>query len=112
MVSKRSVENVGGAMNRQNAEAPSLAVKVCLMIGTQLASWLSFIGAAVYFQIVSESPPPLLFEVLALIVLPINSLLNPIFYSGLYKKIYTFIRTGLKRLFRKDSSSSQDPVEN
>ena len=85
--SRREVGDIGGGMNRQNAAAPSLALKVSLMIGTQLASWLSFIGAAVYFQIVSDSPPPLLFEVLALAVLPINSILNPIFYSELYKNI-------------------------
>ena len=87
--SRREVGDIGGGMNRQNAAAPSLALKVSLMIGTQLASWLSFIGAAVYFQIVSDSPPPLLFEVLALVVLPINSILNPIFYSELYKNIYS-----------------------
>ena len=86
--SRREVGDIGGGMNGQNAAAPSLALKVSLMIGTQLASWLSFIGAAVYFQIVSDSPPSLLFEVLALVVLPINSILNPIFYSELYKNIY------------------------
>ena len=78
-------------MNRQNAAVPSLALKVSLMIGTQLASWLSFIGAALYFQIVSDSPPLLLFEVLALVGLPINSILNPIFYSKLYKNIYSSV---------------------
>ena len=86
--SRREVGDIGGGMNRQNTAAPSLALKVSLMIGTQLASWLSFIGAAVYFQIVSDSPPHLLFEVLALVVLPINSILNPIFYSELYKNIF------------------------
>ncbi|XP_063679261.1 uncharacterized protein LOC134814886 [Bolinopsis microptera] len=85
--SRREVGDIGGGMNRQNAAAPSLALKISLMIGTQLASWLSFIGAAVYFQLVSDSPPPVLFEVLALVVLPINSILNPIFYSELYKNI-------------------------
>ena len=87
--SRREVGDIGGGINRQNAAAPSLALKISLMIGTQLASWLSFIGAAVYFQIVSDSPPPVLFEVLALVVLPINSILNPIFYSELYKNIYS-----------------------
>ena len=86
--SRREVGDIGGGI-RQNAAAPSLALKISLMIGTQLASWLSFIGAAVYFQIVSDSPPPVLFEVLALVVLPINSILNPIFYSELYKNIYS-----------------------
>ena len=92
-------------MNRQNAAAPSLAAKVSLMIGSQLASWLTFIGTAVYFQKVTEAPPPQLFEVIALVVLPMNSALNPIFYSELYKTIHKVIIKRLsnftRALFRK-----------
>ena len=100
LVSRREVGDIGGEMNRQNAVAPSLAVKVSLMIGSQLASWLTFIGAAVYFQIVTETPPPQLFEVIALVVLPINSVLNPIFYSELYKTIHKVIIQSLSKLTR------------
>ena len=91
LLSRREVGDIGGGTNRQNAAAPSLAVKVSLMIGSQLASWLTFIGTAVYFQIVTDVPSSQLFEVIALVVLPINSVLNPIFYSELYKTIHKFI---------------------
>ena len=91
LLSRREVGDIGGGMNRQNTATPSLAVKVSLMIGSQLASWLTFIGTAVYFQIVTDVPSSQLFEVIALVVLPINSVLNPIFYSELYKTIHKFI---------------------
>ena len=91
LLSRREVGDIGGGTNRQNTAAPSLAVKVSLMIGSQLASWLTFIGTAVYFQIVTDVPSSELFEVIALVVLPINSVLNPIFYSELYKTIHKFI---------------------
>ena len=90
-LSRREVGDIGVEVNRQNEAAPSLTVKVSLMIGSQLASWLTFIGTAVYFQIVTKAPPSQLFEVLALVVLPINSVLNPIFYSELYKTIHKFV---------------------
>ena len=98
LLSRREVGDIGGEMNRQNAATPSLAVKVSLMIGSQLASWLTFIGTAVYFQIVTDVPSPQLFEVIALVVLPINSVLNPIFYSELYKTIHKFILGSLIEL--------------
>ena len=95
LLSRREVGDIGGEMNRQNAATPSLTVKVSLMIGSQLASWLTFIGTAVYFQIVTDVPSSQLFEIIALVVLPINSVLNPIFYSELYKTIHNFILGGL-----------------
>ena len=40
LLSRREVGDIGGGMNRQNAATPSLTVRVSLMIGSQLASWL------------------------------------------------------------------------
>ena len=70
-------------------QGPSpLTVKVSLMIISQLAAWCSFIGVACYFTWwVGESPPSLVFEIFALLVIPVNSLLNPVFYSTFYKTI-------------------------
>ena len=97
LISRREVGDIGGGMNRQNA-APSLTVKVSLMIGSQLACWLTFIGTAAYFQIVADVPSSQLFEVIALVVLPINSVLNPIFYSELYKTMHKFILGSFREL--------------
>ena len=100
ILSQRNVGSIGNGANRQNARSPSLAVKVSLMIGTQLASWLTYIGVAVFFHVSKGSPSEEIFEVLALIALPINSLLNPIFYSELYKKINTITSFQLRRFSR------------
>ena len=65
-----------------------LTLKVALMIGSQLACWISFIMTVLYFQYIAKKPAsPMVFEVFALVVIPINSFLNPVFYSELYKMV-------------------------
>ena len=90
IASNRSIVLVSGA--HTDRDIKSLEIKVFLMIGTQILSWLSFIGAALYFQFVDENPGPIFFEVFALTVIPINSLLNPIFYSKMYGNMATLVR--------------------
>ena len=90
IASNRRIVLVSGA--HTDRDIKSLEIKVFLMIGTQILSWLSFIGAALYFQIVDENPGPIFFEVFALTVIPINSLLNPIFYSKMYGNMATLVR--------------------
>ena len=84
----RELKNLGAVQNPavMNAEISSMKTKIFLMIGSQLLSWISFISCAIYFHFSEESPPPLTFEIFSLVVIPSNSILNPIFYSGLYKK--------------------------
>ena len=88
----RELKNLGAVQNPavMNAEISSMKTKIFLMIGSQLLSWISFISCAIYFHISEESPPPLTFEIFSLVVIPSNSILNPIFYSGLYKKSQEF----------------------
>ena len=75
-----------------NDNTTQLALKVSLMIISQLVSWVSFMAAVIHFSWVSNSPPPAkTFEIFALVVIPINSLLNPIFYSGLYKRMTSLL---------------------
>ena len=72
----------------QDSNSATLTVKVALMIGSQLMCWISFIITVMYFQFLSSKPAsPMVFEAFALVVIPINSFLNPVFYSELYKKI-------------------------
>ena len=88
---KRCQQEVGQAAHENTSR---LAVKVSLMIISQILSWVSFIVAVIVFTWVLRYPPPAkLFEIFALIVIPANSLLNPIFYSELYKTIgVTFMK--------------------
>ena len=86
---KRSRRQVGPDNNDNTTQ---LALKVSLMIISQLVSWVSFMAAVIHFSWVSNSPPPAkTFEIFALVVIPINSLLNPIFYSGLYKRMTSLL---------------------
>ena len=63
-----------------------VAVKVSLIIASQLLCWIPFISVAVYFTVFPEQGiPSMLYEVFAVAIIPANSFLNPIFYSGAYK---------------------------
>ena len=93
IASSRRVEEAGGGNNNivVDQAISTLGVKIFLMIGSQLCSWISFIGVTIYFQVTSVSPAPLTFEIFALLVIPVNSLLNPIFYSDLYRQFATVL---------------------
>ena len=84
--SHTKVRNISGQKNRIDVPSAGVTMKVLLMIGSQLLSWIPLIGLVIYYTSYSEgSAPRMVFEICALVVIPINSLLNPIFYSGLYK---------------------------
>ena len=90
--SYRTLRRMGAAENPvAEDEISSMKVKILLMIGTQLLSWLSLMIVAGYFQFTNTDPPQMTFEVFALVVIPANSILNPIFYSGLYSRIKLFL---------------------
>ena len=91
----------------------ALTLKVALMIGSQLACWIPLIIAVWYFQYLSKNPAsPMVFEAFALVVMPINSFLNPVFYSERYKKVVRIVNAKRKALgslllsnFRQEKSS-------
>ena len=65
-----------------------LTVKVALMIASQLLCWIPFILTTLYFEYLAEqAAPPMVFEIFFLVTIPLNSLLNPLFYSNMYKKV-------------------------
>ena len=59
-----------------------------------------------------ENPPAKMFEIFALIVIPINSLLNPIFYSQLYKNITSYLWTTGKKYFATIKERVQYRIDN
>ena len=88
------------AGNAENASA-KLTLKVSLMIGSELACWMPLILASMYFQYQSTgSASPMVFEVFGLVIVPLNSLLNPLFYSGLYKKVALMAWTTWRKMVR------------
>ena len=80
-----------GPERQENNEA-RLILKVALMIGSQLICWIPFILTVLYFQYMTKKPASsMVFEVFALVMIPINSFFNPVFYSELYKKVVQMI---------------------
>ena len=105
--SHRRLKTMGALQNPQREdEIASLKTKIVLMIGSQLISWMSFIVAAAYYQFSSKNPPPMTFEIFSLVVIPINSILNPIFYSGIYRKIQALFSRAWELMITKVGCSN------
>ena len=74
-----------GQMPKQNVKCVTLGE--VLLIGTQLIIWVPFLITVVYFQVAAQVPNPKIPEIFLLFVIPISSLLNPLFYSGFRWKL-------------------------
>jgi hypothetical protein len=117
IASRKRVMRAGG--NVPDQSIASLGVKVFLMIGTQALSWVSFIATMIYFQFDTGNPRPLFFEIFSLLVIPINSLLNPIFYSELYGKLahvvlkaWHFMVSKTIKAFQQGGQETRDETTN
>ena len=114
---RAAVDCTGGVVCRgadQNVNNPSscLAIKASLIILTQLSSWISLLFALIYFKYIAQkAAPSLTFELFALVIIPLNSLLNPIFYSGLYKKLSNFAWYSWGKFVNKINPVATLPVE-
>jgi len=65
-----------------------LSFKVTLVILTQMFSWFPII-IATSLTILGQDIPETFYELAAIIFLPLNSILNPIFHSTIFKTCYT-----------------------
>ena len=83
-------------VNNNNQEM-NLKAKLTLLIGTKLISWLTILGVMIYYHLTRKYVPDGLFEITAICIIPVNSLLNPVFNSDLLqpviKKILAFFHT-------------------
>ena len=99
--STKAIADIAGP-KRNNSASAQLTLKVALMIGSQLLCWFPFILSVLYFQYVAKKPAsPMVFEIFALMVGPINSFLNPVFYGELYKKAVPALWSGWRRFVNK-----------
>ena len=74
--------------NNDGEDGRKMRIKVCLIVGAQLMTWISLILAAIYFTWFSKSGiSDSIIEVFVLVIMPSNSLLNPIFYTHIYNRI-------------------------
>ena len=72
------------------AETKTLITKVSLIIGSQLVCWVSLITITIFFMR-SDAVPNYIFEIFALFAIPLNSFLNPIFYSDFNKVVIRWV---------------------
>ncbi len=75
----------------------SLTLKVVLMIGSQLLCWIPFILTTGVLHYLNNPPPPLVHEIFTMVVIPANSLLNPLFYSSIYKTVMGWVWSGWRK---------------
>ena len=81
----QSRRNVNPAGNE--GEEMKIKVKVALIIGIKLVSWLTIIGVMIYYHVTGSNVPDSLFEITAICLVPANSLMNPIFNSEIFQSI-------------------------
>ena len=110
VVKTMSSRQQAGSVNNNNTS--KLTLKLSLMIISQLVSWVSFIASVIILACAGKNPPPKMFEMFALVVIPINSLLNPIFYSKMYENITLYLWTNGKKYFATIKERVQYRVDN
>ena len=77
-----------GAGNQVNNNNVDLSPKIVLMIGSQLGCWIAVMALMTIYGFSQQmNAPGFLYEITATVLLPMNSYLNPIFNSSLYRKI-------------------------
>ena len=95
------------AVNRIRPESNDLSLKVMLMIGSQLACWITVMILTIIFSY-SLVASQLLYQVTAVIIFPLNAYLNPIFNSFLYKKVGSMTRHVFEVLAREDERGAEE----
>ena len=82
-----------GAANQVGNNNTKLSIKVVLVIGSQLSCWIAVVVLMALYGLVKDIyAPDLLYELTAIVLLPMNSYLNPVFNSSLYRKIMTLVK--------------------
>ena len=98
-VTKKRAVNVNAVEDVAAAERRAfLSFKVTLIICTQMICWLPII-LATCTTLLGQEIPPEIYEVAAIVSLPINSLFNPICHSSIMKKIYQYVKIKLMNCF-------------
>ena len=95
--SSREIQEVANIKPHNNDK--DLSAKVMLIIGSQLICWTTVITLMIIYGVSkTSSATDLLYELTAIIFLPLNSCLNPIFYSSLYKLGVAWIKQQFSRV--------------
>ena len=64
----------------------------------------------IYFILVTGTPKSLVFEIIACVIIPLNSILNPIFYSSLFDKIIALPKYLRNSPRKEEGATPQVPI--
>ena len=106
----RNVNQLAANGNRALDTNKDLSVKVMLIIGSQLACWITVMILTIIFSYFLVAPQ-LLYELTAVIFFPLNSYLNPIFNSFLYKMVVAKIDAMIKCVAKINKSKENERGE-
>lgn len=95
---KRAIDGNAGEDAAAAERRAFLSFKVTAVICTQMICWLPII-LATCTTLLGQEIPPEVYEVAAIISLPINSLFNPICHSSIMKRIYQYVKMQLQKTF-------------
>ncbi|KAL5247363.1 hypothetical protein ACHWQZ_G019287 [Mnemiopsis leidyi] len=87
-----SRRKVGPRSGGGEDEGAKIKLKVALIIGTKLASWLTIMVVMVFYHFTGKIVPNGWFEVTAIVVVPANSLANPIFNSEITRSVRSWCK--------------------
>ena len=80
--------NLNNPIKNHNTD---LSTKVVLMIGSQLCCWITVMGLMIISKLNGGYTSNTVYEFTAIVLIPFNSYLNPIFNSNLYKKALALV---------------------
>ena len=88
---KRAREANVNPTEAEKERSQFLSFKVSLVILTQILCWFPIISTTI-ITLLGQNIAPGIYEVIAIISLPMNSILNPLFHCSFMKSCYFFIK--------------------
>eukprot|EP00116_Pleurobrachia_bachei_P014200 sb/3474462/ len=74
---------------RENSVS-EIGTKVAIIVGVKLSTWLFVAGIMIYTMITERLVSSTWYDATAISILPLNSCLNPVFHSDLYKLVLSW----------------------
>ena len=85
-----------------------LSLKVTIIIIAQIICWVPILITSV-LSLFDIKISPFLYEVAAIIILPLNSVFNPILYTNLLKELFTFAKSLIHIAISSHNSHKEEP---
>ena len=104
----KSRRNIHPAGQDNEESLRKIKEKVALIIGTKIVSWMTIVGAMIYYHVTRNNVPNGWFEATAICIIPANSLMNPLIHSGILQSMRNWIRFKVKCYHESGKESTAD----